>query len=559
MKNYLLHPVSYLLLLVALLSPLPAAAALRLAGLFTDHAVLQRNAIVPVWGFADPGQTVTVSFAGQTKSATADTTGRWTAQLDPMPASSQPRPLTVTAGTTTLTLNDILVGEVWLAAGQSNMRSPLFAAHNAAEVLPTATDDQFRFFLVTLRTAAEPQADLTGSWKPTTPQAARDFYAVAYFFARELRTKLDVPVGVVGVAWGGTPIKTWISLQGLQATPPQEKALAEWQTALDQYAKIQADPSLVATYQADLARWQKEVEAPFKTQLKAWEQAKAAGQPVGEKPKLPSPEPSNPDPMGMPSPSRRPGTPTVSFNGVVHPVAPYAFRGILWYQGEADGSRGIEYRSLFPRLIQDWRRHFGAELPFLYVQIPAVGLDKEPVASAGMPFTREAQFMALSQPRTSMATIIDIGDPNDAHPANKVDVGQRLALLARRDVYGEPNLIASGPLYKSFTVEGSAIRIHFTHTGTGLTPAQAPWRAPAVEPLPTDHLVGFFIAGEDRVWSPATATIDGHTVLVSSPAVPHPVAVRYGWANSPRCNLYNRELLPAAPFRTDSWDTPLKK
>jgi sialate O-acetylesterase len=273
---------------------------------------------------------------------------------------------------------------------------------------------------------------------------------------------------------------------------------------------------------------------------------------VGEKPQPAWPEPQNPDPMGMPSPSRRPQTPTVSYNGMIAPLAPFALRGVIWYQGEANGSAGLEYRELFPRLIQDWRAHWGAELPFLYVQLPCFGPDPTPVATSGWPWTREAQLMALREPRTNMAITIDVGDPGDVHPTDKRDVGHRLALLARRNVYAE-KVVASGPLLKDFSVEGETIRVRFRETGSGLIIGQAPWRAKGVTALPSDQLVGFYVAGDNREWVEARATIDGDCVVVSSPAVKKPVAVRYGWANSPRCNLSNREGLPASPFRTDDW------
>lgn len=537
---------------VVAIAPAEARGQVRLARLFSDHVVLQRESAVPVWGWAAPGEQVTVTFAGQTHAATADADGRWRVRLDPMPASHEGRELVARGASSSAVARDVLVGEVWLAGGQSNMRWPLFAAHDAAEVIPTADDPALRFFIATLRTGAEPLDDLEGSWKLTTPQDAREFYAVAFFAARELRRELDVPVGVIGVAWGGTPIQTWISLEELERDPPLEKPLAAWEAAVAQHRAVQADPSRVPAYEAELARWQREVEPKHREELKAWEAARARGEAVGEKPKPPTPEPSNPDPTGMPSPSRRPNTPTISFNGLIAPAAPFSIRGVWWYQGETNGSAGLEYRTLFRRLIADWRRHWDGDLPFLFVQLPSHGADPEPVASRGWPWVREAQLMALALPRTAMAVTIDVGDPADVHPAGKRDVGRRLALLALRDVYGR-NIVASGPIYERMSVEGSAIRLHFRETGGGLTPGQSPWLAKGVEPFPADRLIGFFIAGEDRRWVEAEARIDGDSVVVSSESVPSPVAVRYGWANSPRCNLYNREGLPASPFRTDEW------
>jgi sialate O-acetylesterase len=245
----------------------------------------------------------------------------------------------------------------------------------------------------------------------------------------------------------------------------------------------------------------------------------------------------------------------VAFNAMIAPLIPYALRGAIWYQGEENGGAGFEYRDLLPRLIEDWRGHWGDDFPFLYVQLPCFGPDAKPVATNGWPWLREAQFMTLRVPQTGMAITLDVGDPANVHPKDKIDVGQRLALLARKIVYGE-KIQASGPLYKDFTVSGNQIKVRFTEIGAGLTPGQAPWRPPGVDPLPLDKLIGFFVAGEDQQWFPADATIAGDTVTVSSPQVEKPVAVRYGWANSPRCNLYNRDGLPASPFRTDDWSNP---
>ena len=539
-------------LMLALAAAGLAQAEVKLNPLFSDHAVLQCGAPAPVWGWAGPGEKIQVSFGGQSRTTRADSFGKWIVQLAPFPASAEPRELTVRGATNTVRVQDVLAGEVWLAGGQSNMRSPLFAAHNAAEVVPGAADPQLRLFNVKFKTAAEPQPSVSGQWQASAPETAKDFSAVGYFFARELRRVTDRPVAVISASWGGTPIQTWISLAGLKQNPALERTLAEWDKAVEQYKTVQANPKLVLDYEADLKRWKNEIEPAYSAAAKVYNAAKAAGKAVGEKPQPARPEPQNPDPMGMPSPSRRPQTPTVSFNGMIAPLAPYAMRGVIWYQGEANGSAGLEYRKLFPRLIQDWRAHFGPKLTFLYVQLPGWGADAQPVAESGWPWTREAQLMALSEPHTGMAITIDIGDPNNVHPADKLDVAQRLALLARREAYGE-KLAASGPLYRDFAVEGTKIRIRFRETGSGLTAGQAPWRAAGVAPLPTDRLVGFFIAGADRKWVEAEAKIEGESVLVSSPAVSQPAAVRYGWANSPRCNLYNREGLPASPFRTDDW------
>lgn len=547
-------------LLLLLAFPSWLCAAVKLPQIFTDHLVLQRNAVVPVWGWADAGETVTVAFAGQTKTAIADAKGKWLVKLDSLSASADSRELTVTGKDSSLRIADVLVGDVWLAGGQSNMGSPLFAAHNAATVLPNVKDSQLRFFTVSKKTAAEPQADCSGKWEPATPATAKNFSAVAYFFAQEIRENQKCPVAVMQAPWGGTDIETWISLDGLQQNPALAKPLDRWNKAVVSSDQVKANPSLVEAYKKDLKQWQTTVEPVFKAELKKYNDDKTAGKPVGPKPQASRPEPSNPDPMAIPSPSRRPSTPTVNFNGMIAPLAPYAIRGIIWYQGENNGGRGLEYRELFPRLIEDWRAQWqkvggtaGAEIPFLFVQLPCNGQDKSPVAEQGWPWLREAQLMTLKVPRTGMAITIDIGDPNNVHPADKIDVGQRLALVAKKMVYGQ-NLVASGPLFQNFKIEsGGKVRLHFSETGRGLTIGQQPWCAPGVSLFPQEKLIGFYVAGDDKQWYEAGASIIGDTVVVSSAQVPNPVAVRYGWANSPRCNLYNKEGLPASPFRTDEW------
>jgi sialate O-acetylesterase len=539
-----------ILLALCLISGPALLAAAKPTSLFTDGMVLQRDAVLPIWGTAAPGEEVTVEFSGQKKSSKADEKGFWMVKLDPLTASSSPSEMTVSAGGSQTKVSNVLVGDVFLAGGQSNMGSPLFAAHNAAEVLPQAADDKLRFFNVTKKTAAEPQTDVAGQWKASDPTSAKDFSAVAYFFASEIRKSANVPVGVVSAPWGGTPIETWMSLDSIKAPPALSNVVANWDKALVEYAKVKADPKLESDYLADLDQWTKEVKPAFDATMKTWNEDKAAGKPVGEKPKPSRPEPSNPDPMGPPSPSRRPSTPSVSYNAMIAPLSPFALKGVLWYQGEANAGRGLEYRVLFPRLIQGWRKQWGVDFPFLFVQLPMNGKDPVPVAKDGEPYLREAQLMTLSEPKTAMAITIDIGDPNNVHPGDKIDVGKRLSLLARRDIYGE-KIDASGPLYQGFKVEGDKVRVSFKETAKGLKPGQAPWCAKGVEPLPTDKLVGFVIAGSDGNWVEADAVIEGNDVIVSSKSVTNPVAVRYGWAHSPRCNLYNSEGLPASTFRTD--------
>ena len=530
----------------------PTEAAPRFAAAFADHTVLQREMPVPVWGWADAGEAITVEFAGQRQTATTDATGRWQVRLMPLAASEVPRDLVVT-GNGTLAIRDVLVGEVWLASGQSNMGSPLSSVNNAATVLPEASDLLLRFFTVVKATAAEPLADVKGTWQATTPETARGFSAVAFFFAKELRSRLNCPVGILHASWGGTAAHCWLGIDSLRQEPALAKYVTQWDQAVVKHREVLEHPELAEQYVKEVAAWQAEVAPVYNAAMKAF---KAAGS-TGPKPEPSRPMPKNPDPMGMPDPNSRPSTPGVIYHAMIAPLAPYAMRGVIWYQGEANGSAGLEYRTLLPRLITDWRGRWAQEsMPFLVVQLPGWDHSKDPPERHQWPWLREAQLMTAHKvPKTGLAVAIDVGDPRDVHPANKTDIGLRLALAARKIAYGE-DTVHSGPIYRDFAITDGTVRLRFDEIGGGLAIGQSPWLAKGVEQFPADRLIGFTIAGEDRTWREATARIDGDSVLVSSAAVPRPVAVRYGWANAPRCNLANREGLPASPFRTDDWAMP---
>jgi sialate O-acetylesterase len=550
LRSILLRTSSFILLASAPVSH----AEVKLHPLFSDHVVLQRDLPAPVWGTAAPGEKVTVEFGGHSVGATADADGRWMVELPSSPASAEFRVLSVKAGNT-VTVNDVVVGDVFLASGQSNMDSPL-SSGSAAEALPAASDPLLRFFTVTKTVAAEPQPEVKGQWLPTTPDNAKGFSAVAYFFAREIRETQKVPVGVIRSAWGGTPIKTWMSLESLRQEPAVAATLKEWDDAHAKHTATKDQPELMDAYYKDMKDWETNVEPAFKAAKKAHPAAvaaaKAAGQAPPPSPQPERPEPAMPNPIAMPAASKRPSVPTISYNAMIAPLAPYGLKGILWYQGEADGSRGAEYRVLFPRLIEGWRADFRQpQLHFLFVQIPASGTDTEPVASQGMAFLRAAQASALKLPATGMAVTLDIGEANDAHPDNKIHVGRRLALVGREKVYGE-KIVSSGPVYQSHEIKDGAAHVKFDHIGGGLTIGEAPWRAKSMPQVPLDRLLGFALAGVDGKWFAAEARIEGDAVVVSSTAVPEPAAVAYGWAGSPAVNLYNKEGLPAAPFRTDT-------
>lgn len=533
-------------------------AALTLHPLFGEGAVLQREQPVPVWGTAEPGVVVTVNFAGQSVQAMADPKGAWRAELAPMPASAENRELRVASGNESLTVKDVVVGDIWLASGQSNMDSPMSSGRTAA-MLGESKDPLLRFFVVKKNVAAEPQAFPQGKWSSAAADDARSCSAVGFLFAREIRESQGVPVGILQAAWGGTPIKTWMSAASLEGPPPADRIFNEWKEALAKSQSAAGGEAALLAYYQDRKDWEENVDKPFRAARKEWQAAadaaRAAGEPVPPQPQHERPKPESPDPLAMPAPgtSDRPSAPTGCFNGMIAPLAPFAMRGALWYQGEADASRGLEYRDLLQRLITGWRKKWGqGDFPFLVVQLPGHGKNDEAVATKGIAWLREAQDMAQVLPAVHVAVTSDIGDAADVHPDNKPETAKRLASLARQVVYGE-KIAGLSPRFRTMRLEGSQAVIEFDHAAGGLVIGQAPWVAKNGTPFPEDRLVGFYLAGEDREWFEADAQIKGESVVLSSASVPRPVAVRYAWANTPVANLYNKDGVPAAPFRTDDW------
>jgi sialate O-acetylesterase len=511
-----------------------AAARLVLAGLFSDHMVMQRGVPVPVWGWAEAGERISVSIDAQTRSATADASGKWMVRLEPMEAGA-PRKMTVKSGSQTLEISDVALGEVWLASGQSNMAWPLKQALNGRDEVAAARYPDIRFFRARNNPAPKaPQDRLpawtaqsrnVNSWLATSPETAGDFSAVAYFFARELREATKVPVGIVWNPVDGSPIEAWISRDGY-AADPDFKAVADYYDGLANYVEnTPAGRQEVAELSARYDAKQAQLRASGKPQM--W-------------------------PIQYQGPLQAASFASTLYNSLTHPLIPYAVRGVLWYQGEAQFDRMYEYRGSLPLLIKDWRRQWGqADLPFVYVQLPNWSKPSAEPEAGGWALIREAQLHALKMPRTAMAVTIDIGNAADVHPQNKQDVGHRLAMAARGLVYGEP-VVASGPLYRSQSIEGSRIRLAFDSVGKGLMVGRKRGLEPVAEDAGTP-LRQFAIAGSDGKFVWADAVIDKDTVVVSSPAVPKPVAVRYAWAYNPEgCNLYNRDGLPASPFRTDA-------
>ena len=531
-------------------------ADVKLPAIFGDHMVLQEGMKLPVWGTASPGEAVTVTVGAETASAKADVDGKWRVELPALAETAAPVTLTV-HGNNTLTFTDVLVGEVWICSGQSNMEFPLVAHGgfggdpNAATVAPQAKDPQLRFFRVTHVTALEPRADVVGKWELCTPESASFFSAVAYFFGKELRADLRRPVGLIGTYWGGTPAQAWTSISGLDKDPELQHFVESHKRIAAAFPQLTATlPARQADYKAKFADWQKSPDGvAYDAAMTSWkadcDKAKQAGQPYPPKPVIPPGLPTAPM-----APDGGQNMPANLYNGMIAPLIPFAVKGAIWYQGESNANFPVEYRTLFVRMITDWREQWGeGDFPFLFVQLAGFhGPAKDGIES--WPILRESQAKTLSLPKTGMATAVDIGAPTNIHPADKSDVGDRLALAARHIAYDE-KVVDSGPVYNAMAVQGNSIHITFAQEGGGLIIGQAPWVAPSSQPLPTDKLLGFSIAGDDKKWVPADAKIAGDAVVVSSPDVANPTAVRYDWDSVPDGNLYNKEMLPAPPFRTD--------
>jgi len=614
--------------------------------------VLQRDIELPVWGTARPGSVVTVALAGQSAEARVGAHGEWQVRLAPM-AAGGPYEMVI-EGDEVMRFSDVLIGEVWLASGQSNMAMPLAGWGRILDYeteIARADYPEIRLFQVERATASKPLAGVDGVWRRCSPEAVAEFSSTAYFFARRVHRETGLPIGILHSSWGGTVAEAWTSAETLEAMADFREAAREIRTRTpEQAAALRAmfvaaqgeravavrerdrglahGKTLWAAADLESSDWssmtlpgkwedagipdlvnldgvvwfRSEVEIPESwanqdlrlslgpiddadetffngTRIGAsesWDAPRTyrvpaalvrAGRnsiavrvidvylgggfsgeaadlrlegPDGDELPLAGPwayrvglelEPLPPSPDD-------PNQPTVLYNGMIKPLAPYALRGVLWYQGESNSSRAFQYRSLFPALIHDWRATWGeSELPFYFVQLAAF----EPglIEQNKWPELREAQLMALSLPETGMAVAIDIGNPRDVHPKNKQEVGNRLARLALRRIYGR-EIADSGPIYRGMIAEGSQLRLTFDHTEGGLEAKGGALR-------------GFTVAGEDREFHPAEARIEAGTVVVWSEAVPEPKASRYGWADSPDCNLYNSSGLPASPFRTDDW------
>ncbi len=621
--------------------------------LISDHMVLQQGREIHIWGKADAGETVIVSLAGHAATTTADARHRWSVRL---PALSAGGPFTLTIqGNRKIEIKDVMIGEVWIASGQSNMTFGLEGAEGAATEVLKADYPQIRLFTVPRKIALSPQEDtLPAHWKICTPDNAKGFSAVAYFFAREIHRKQNVPVGVVESAWPGTAIEDWVAPDALLADADLKPVLEEWKHAtpdekefaenalpldleFDDFELIPATAGsasrMLANFDDGTARvatggsfsygWEDAPDAPFElvspgrgaggfaariagrldgTQdstltahykldgaavdlssyagIRFWVRGNGSFRFRSKQPTVtdwddyatPVLKASSDwqavtvwfrdlrqDGWGVTLPFTRdalsgftieslttleyaPIPVSGLYEGMITPLLPSAFRGVLWYQGESNALKAHQYRKLLPALISSWRdAGHDKDLGFLIVQLPNHGATPDQPGESAWAELREAQLLTLQHvPKTGMAVTIDVGDPKDLHPHRKLEVGQRLALWAQGTIYKEP-IEYSGPLYESMRIEGTGIRVRFTHVGSGLAVHSG------------GELRGFAVAGADRKFQWAEARMDGETVVVSSRDVPSPVAVRYAWGDSPLCNLFNKDGLPASPFRTDDW------
>ncbi len=468
--------------------------------------VLQQGMRLPIWGWADDGEKVTVTFRGKTVSATARN-GKWMVKL---PSQKTGGPDTLTAeGKNKIDFRDILVGEVWICSGQSNMEWPLSSSFEAEKDIAASANPNLHLFTAPRLKADAPVDDVKASWEKCDPDTVKKFSAVAYYFGRDLQKARGVPIGLIHTSWGGSPAEVWVREGVLAANPAYKHDI------LDGYA------DQLKGYQAALVKWEKESD----------ELKKEGKQPTGRKP----------------SP---PWKPAELFNGMIAPLIPYAVKGAIWYQGESNASRAWQYRTLFSDLIRNWRQDWGqGDLTFLAVQLAPYDRNKKRTLEAitaepgdsDWAELREAQLLSTKVlPKVGLAVITDVGDKDDIHPTKKEPVGARLALLARGIAYGE-KIERSGPLYRGMQLKGDKIILSFDQVDGGLEARGG-------------RLRGFAICGEDRKFAWANAEIDNGKVIVSGPQIPKPIAVRYGWADYPVVNLFNRAGLPASPFRTDDFE-----
>jgi len=517
MKRFLI------MLALGWLAPAISQAELTLPNFFSDHMVLQRERPAAIWGTAIPDSEVQVQFKGQTATAQADAKGKWRVAIETGPADASGATLTITSVGQKIKLADVVVGEVWFASGQSNMVFTMNRVPAYEAVIAEADYPDIRMFNAPMVTSVHPQDNLDGEWTRCSAETAANYSAVAFFFARKLHTELGIPIGVIKSAWGGKPVETFTSRRALRSLPGT-KALVD------------------AVVEEDKAFNQGKAQAAYESRLDQWQAAVAENRQLpADKRRTPAKKPAAPK-----RPLDTEGKPGVLFNSMIHPFVGYTIRGAIWYQGEGNAKPGaVPYDQTLPLMIRDWRSRWDDEFSFYFVQLANF---RAPSTEPGTPdawalLQDRMRTILNSTSKTGMAIINDVGEANDIHPKNKQAPGERLALWALAKDYGQ-DLVYSGPLFQSSTIIDGAIRVTFDQAGKGLRTRD------------DGELQRFEIAGKDRVWHWAQATIDGpHSVVVRSEQVPAPVAVRYAWAANPEgANLVNSEGLPASVFRTDDWD-----
>lgn len=499
------------------------------ASVFTDNMVLQRDRPVPVWGTAAPQEKVTVEFAGRSKSAEADTKGQWRIVLDPLAAGREPRDLVLRgAGTNSLVLTNVLVGEVWLCSGQSNMEWTVAKSADYDAVKADADRPLIRHFKVPRRDRPFPEEKIDAAWTVCTPETVGEFTAAGYFFARELERELGVPVGLLHVAYGGTRIEPW-------ATP---ESLMEAAALPELAARLRKASHLTPEGKTHYAEYLRAVENWLPAAKNAVQQA--------------APFPIPPVEPWITGNEQQPAR---LYHGMVAPVVPFAVRGVLWYQGEGNAGDPAKYADKMAALVGGWRQLWSdPRMPFYSVQLAGFQSSDpaKPEMGDGWARLREEQLKALSIPHTGMASAIDIGEALDIHPMNKQDVGRRLARWALARTYGK-DIVPSGPLYKSQRVDNGKIIVEFDHADSGLFVGTKDGLKVPV-PSADGKLPWISIAGADKQFRWAEVVIDGPRLVVWNKEVPGPVAVRYAFTQNPEgAKLYNKEGLPASPFRTDDW------
>jgi sialate O-acetylesterase len=494
-----------------------ASAQIRLPKIISDHSVLQRQVPIHIWGWASAGEQLTVTIHEQSRSTIANQYGEWSAWLQPEQAGG-PYTLTVKAsvsGGEQVTISDVLIGDVWVASGQSNMEMPLrgfpgsAVVKNADREIASANQPKIRLLRVEHKTSDIPVNDITSNWTLCTPETAAEFSAVAYFFGRDINRDEKVPVGLIDSTWGGTPIEAWMSLDALGANPQFMPVFASRAHFADEQSRL--DQIVAAEKGEDAAA----LEAHRPLPKHPWH------------------------------PAQQSWLPAALYNGMISPLTPYSIKGFLWYQGETNSKpdRSPLYSALFPAMISDWRTQWAqGNLPFLYVQISSFRSDGENWGEI-----RNAQRRTLAVTNTAMAVSIDVGDPTNVHPADKQTVGTRLALAARGMVYSHDGEY-SGPTFRQATTESEGMRVWFDHASGGLRSDGAPLGSSVSG---TSYQSAFELAGDDHNFVPARAIIDGETVMVTSPVIHKPRYVRYAWANESTGGLYNKQGLPAPTFTSE--------